>query len=257
VLRENRQGTVVLRGQHLWEGGSLTALASPKLATSPDSGRYALDAGSTNPRNRWLLAGSHRISDRFSPQWLLQGGDGQSTQLGLNLSALAGDAATVYAEWATGRGPSLVEQALNPAAASMRHNRAALGLTYTTAFNMVLTVEAQSNSAAPTRGQWQALLPMQRLAVLAVADREQDLVSRRALFVHASWKDLVVPKLDLAGYWRHDAETGSNDRWLELRYRAQRWEAAMQWQGFGGNSETLLGSIPQAKSLELALRFYF
>lgn len=257
VLRENRQGTVVLRAQRLWEGGSLTGLASPKLATQPDTDRYALDEGSTNPRHRWLLAGSHRLSDRFSPQWLLQGGDGQSTQIGLNLSALASDATTVYAEWASGRGLNLVEQVFLPGAERKRRHRAAVGLTHTTTFNMVLTVEAQGNGAAPSQEQWRVLNPAERLAVLALADREQDLISRRALFVHALWKDFVMPRLDLAGYWRHDAETGSKDRWLELRYRAQRWEAALQWQGLGGGAESLLGSAPVSQSWELALRAYF
>lgn len=257
VLRENRQGTVVLRAQRLWEDGSLTGLVSPKLASSPDPGRYALDEGSTNPRHRWLLAGSHRISDRFSPQWLLQGGDGQSTQVGFNLSALASDATTVYAEGASGRGPTLLDQALTAAGDDKRHTRLALGLTHTTAFNLVLSIEAQANNAAPTRSRWRALAPNERLAVLAVADREQDLISRRAWFVHAQWKDLVWPRLDLAGYWRHDTETGGDERWLELRYRGQRWETALQWQGYSGAGEAWVASLPTRHSLELALRVYF
>jgi len=257
VLRENRQGTVVLRGQHLWEGGSLTALASPKLASNPDPGRFALDAGSTNPRNRWLLAGSHRISDRFSPQWLVQGAAGQATQVGLNLSALAGEATTVYAEWASGRGPTLLEQALGAGAVGQRRNRAALGLTHTTRFDLTFSLEAQTNSAAPARAQWQGLSPVERLSLLTVADRERDLISRRAWFAHAQWKGVFVSKLDLAGYWLHDVETGSDDRWLELRYRGQRSETALQWQGFGGGTETILGSVPTTRSIELTLRAYF
>lgn len=257
VLRENRQGTVLLRAQRLWEGGSLTGLVSPKLATSPDPGRYALDAGSTNPRHRWLLAGSHRVSDRFSPQWLLQGGDGQATQMGVNLSALAGEATTVYAELASGRGPSLVNQALAGATEGRRRHRTALGLTHTTNFNLIVTVEAQTNSAAPSQSQWQGLNPLERLAVLGLADREQDLPSRRAWFMHAQWKDALMPRLDLAGYWRHETETGSDDRWLELRYRGQRWEAALQWQGFGGGSDTLFGSLPTGRSVEVSVRAYF
>lgn len=257
VLRENRQGTVVLRGQSLWEGGSLSGLVSPKLATSPDPRRYALDEGSTNPRHRWLLTGSHRISDRISPQWLLQGGDDQSTQLGVNLSALAGEATTVYAELATGRGSTLIDQARGAIGDNKRHTRAALGLTHTTSYKLVLTVEAQGNAAAPTKAQWQGLNPNERLAVLAVADREQDLPSRRALFVHALWKDVFVPRLDMAGYWRHDAETGSDEQWLELRYRSQRWEAALQWQHLRGDADSLLGAAPQTSAVELAFRFYF
>ena len=257
VLRENRQGTVVLRAQHLWDGGSLSGLATPKLASRPDPGRYALDAGSTNPRDRWLLAGSHRVSDRFSPQWLLQGGEGQSTQLGLNLSALAGEATTVYAEAATGRGPTLLDQAFSTRGDGRRRQRAALGLTHTTAFKLVLTLEAQANSAAPTQAQWRALSGEQRLAVLTVADREQDLVSRRAWFAHAQWKDVVVSRLDLAGYWRNDAETGGNEHWLELRYRGTQWEVALQWQRFGGNDASWLAAAPLRTLTELVARVYF
>lgn len=257
VLRENRQGTFALRAQGLWEGGSVTGVLSPKLATSPDAGRYALDAGSTNPRHRWLLTGSHRLSDRFSPQLLLQGGDGQSTQFGLNLSALAGEATTVYAEVATGRGPSLIERALPFTGEQRRYTRSALGLTHTTSFNLVLSIEAQANGAAPTASQWRALRPDERLAVLLVADREQDLISRRAVFVHAQWKDLFAPRLDLAGYWRHDTETGSDEHWLELRYRGQRWEAALQWQHLRGDGDSFLGLAPQKSAVELGLRLYF
>ncbi len=257
VLRENRQGTFALRAQGLWEGGSVTGVLSPKLATSPDPGRYALDAGSTNPQHRWLLAGNHRLSDRFSPQWLLQGGDGQSTQFGLNLSALASEATTVYAELATGRGPNLIERATAVRSGQGRYTRSAIGLTHTTSFKLVLSIEAQANSAAPTAAQWRNLPIDERLAVLRVVDREQDLISRRAVFVHAQWKDLFVPRLDLTGYWRHDTETSSDEQWLELRYRSQRWEAALQWQQLRGGGESFLGQVLQKRAVELGIRLYF
>lgn len=256
-LRENRQGTVVLRGQRLWDGGSISGLVSPKLATSADPRRYALDEGSTNSRHRWLLTGSHRISDRISPQWLLQGGDGQSTQLGVNLSALAGGATTVYAELATGRGPTLIDQARGAVGNEKRLGRSALGLTHTTPFKLVLTIEVQGSAAAPTKAQWQSLNSNERLAALALADREQDLPSRRALFIHALWKDVFVPRLDLAGYWRHDTEIGGDERWLEMRYRGQRWEAGLQWQHLRGDADNLLSARAQTHAVELAVRFYF
>lgn len=257
VLRDNRQGTVALRGQQIWDGGALTAVLSPKLASGPDAGRYSLDTGSTNPRHRWLVTGSHRISDRLTPQWLLHGGNGQAMQVGMNLSALAGDATTVYAEMAVGHGPTLIDKALTDAKKGHRRTRASLGFTHSTPFNLMLSVEAQANSAAPSRTQWRALNPSERLAVLSLADQEQDLVSRLAWFVHAQWKDLVIPRVDIAGYWRHDVETSRDEGWLEIRYRGDRLETALQWQIIRGFNETVVGTIPQARSLELRVRFYF
>jgi len=60
-LRENRMGTVLVQAQTLWSGGSLSAALSPRLARRPSDATFSLDLGSTNPRNRWLLAASHRL----------------------------------------------------------------------------------------------------------------------------------------------------------------------------------------------------
>jgi len=36
----------------------LTATLSPKLGDAPSASSFSLNAGATNPRTRWLLAGS-------------------------------------------------------------------------------------------------------------------------------------------------------------------------------------------------------
>ena len=68
VLRENRQGTVVLQAQQLWSDGvadgHVLAQARP---IEPDPATFALNVGATNPRNRWLLAGSYKFSDKLHP----------------------------------------------------------------------------------------------------------------------------------------------------------------------------------------------
>ena len=61
----------MLRGQTVWSGGSLTALASPHLADQPSDAAFSLDLGATNRQDRWLLALSHQLSESISPQWLL------------------------------------------------------------------------------------------------------------------------------------------------------------------------------------------
>ncbi|HEY8708194.1 MAG TPA: hypothetical protein VIM34_09365 [Burkholderiaceae bacterium] len=259
VLRENRQGTVALQGQKLWRTGSLTAAFSPKLADAPNSATFALDAGATNPRNRWLLAGSYKVNDKLSPELLLYGGADTPTQVGLNASTLIGEAAVVFGEISAGKGRSLTAQALNLAQTDRNQRRAALGLTYTTGFNLSVTAEAEYNSAAPDRDQWNALPgldPAAPLRALGTAQTLQDLPVRRAWFFYATWKDVVLRRLDVSGFVRHDAETDSRAQWLEARYHWDRAELALQWQLYSGRPGSVYGSIPQRRTVELVLRAY-
>jgi len=259
VLRENRQGTVVLQGQKLWSRGSLTAALSPKLGTAPSTETWSLNAGATNPRTRWLLAGSYKLGEKLNPQVLLHGGADTPTQLGLNVSTLVGDAAVVFGEFSFGKGRTLVAQTLNLAEAERSQRRYAVGVTYTTGFNLSITAEAEHNSAAPNREPWNALAaadPAAPLGLLALAQTRQDMPVRRAWFLHATWKDLLVRRLDLSAFLRHDAETSSRAQWLEARYRWDRADLALQWLGYSGAPGSVYGIVPQRRTVELALRFY-
>ncbi len=259
VLRENRQGTVVLQGQQLWSTGSLTATYSPRLSSRPNASTFSLNVGATNPRNRWLLAGSTKFSDKFNSELLLYGGDDTRTQVGLNVSGLLGDAAVVFGEFSFGKGRSLVAQALQFDQTQRHQERASVGLTYTTALNLSLTAEAQYNSAAPDRKQWKALPgidPSARLRVLGTQPVLQDLPVRNALFVYANWKDVLVRRLDLSAFVRRDSETHSRAQWLEARYHWDSAELFLQWQLYSGNAGSVYGSVPQRRAIELALRFY-
>ena len=218
VLRENRQGTVVLQGQQLWSVGSLTAAYSPYLADKPNTGTFSLNVGATNPRNRWLLVGSTKFSDKLNAEVLLYGGEGIREQLGLNLSGLIGDATVVFGEFSAGKGPSLITQALGTNADKRFQTRAAVGLTYTTSFNLSLTAEAEYNEAGPTRRQWRALpgiSPFGQLGLLNTSQTLQDLPARSAGFLYALWKDALVRRLDLSAFVRRENETSSRVQWLE------------------------------------------
>ena len=260
MLRENRQGTVVLQGQQLWNAGVLTAAFSPKLGDTPNPGStFNLDFGATNPRDRWLVAGSYKLSDKFTPEVLAYGGAGMPTQFGLNLSGLVGDATVVFGEFTVGKGRSLMAQAMGVAEPERTQRRAAVGLTYTTSFNLSVTVEADYNSAAPDRADWNAMwavAPTSPGQLLAASQLQQDLPVRRAGFVHATWRDAGLRRLDLSGFVRFETETHSRAQWLEARYRWERTELALQWQAFSGAPQTLFGPVPQRRSVELALRFY-
>ncbi|OYU00158.1 MAG: hypothetical protein CFE40_02265 [Burkholderiales bacterium PBB1] len=259
VLRENRQGTVVLQGQQLWTGGSLTAAYSPNLGDQPNPGTFSLNVGATNPHHRWLLAGSTKFSDKLNAELLLFGGQSTREQLGLNLSGLVGDATVVFGEFSIGKGPSLITQSLNLHADSRYRSRAAVGLTYTTTFNLSLTAEAEYNEAGPTRRQWRALPsgdPLGQLRLLETSQTLQDLPARSAGFLYALWKDALVRRLDLSAFVRRENETRSRVQWLEARYHWDQVDLVAQWQQFSGSRQSIFGSVPQSRTIELAVRFY-
>lgn len=259
VLRENRQGTVVLQGQQLWDAGSFTAAYSPRLADKPNPGTFSLNVGATNPNNRWLLVGSTKFNEKLNAEVLLYGGEGTREQLGLNLSGLVGDATVVFGEFSTGRGRSLIDQALERSGDRPYRSRAAVGLTYTTSFNLSLTAEAEYNEAGPTRRQWRALPgvnPFGQLLLLNTSQTLQDLPARSAGFVYAMWKDALVRRLDLSAFIRRENETRSRVQWLEARYHWDQVDLVAQWQQFSGKRDSIFGSVPQSRTIELALRFY-
>jgi hypothetical protein len=256
VLRENRQGTVVLQAQQLWSDASLTATISPKLARSPDAATFALNAGATNPSNRYLLAGSYKLSDKFTPQLLVFGGDDDPVQVGLNLSGLVGDAVVAFGEFTAGKGQSLVVQALSQPISNSNQQRASVGLTYTTGFNLSLTAEAEYNSAAPNGDQWNQLPAAAQQQVLATAQALQDLPTRSQWFLYASWQDALVQKLDISGFLRQDMQSASRAFWLEGRYSWQRAELALQWLAYAGSPGTVYYAVPQQQTVQLILRIY-
>jgi hypothetical protein len=180
-------------------------------------------------------------------------------QTGLNLSGLLNSATVAYLEASTGKGRSLTAQALGTPGSERTQHRAAIGLTYTTAFNLSLTLEYEHNSAAPTRREWNAFstaAPGSTLRLLELAQGSQDLPVRRALFAYVSWRDMLRKNLDLSAYVRQDTVTRSRDQWIELRQRWDSAELALQWQLYSGDRSSLYGSLPRSRQAEVLVRFY-
>ena len=157
---------------------------------------------------------------------------------------------------AIGKGTPLTVQALGIPTPNSQQQRATLGLTYTTPFNLTLSAEAQYSSAGPDKGQWQALDSSAQQQVLSTAQALQDLPSRSQIFLQALWKDLFVRRFDLSGFVRQDIETNSQALWIEGRYSWEKVQLALQWQGFAGASGSLYYAVPQQQTLQLVLRAY-
>jgi len=259
-LRENRQGSVMARGQALWTGGSLTALYSPKLADQPSDAAFNADLGATNGRNRGLLAASERFSSSFNPQGLLYGEDGGSPQLGLNLTALPSDAAVAYVEWSGGRSASLASQALALPDDTAFRSRLATGVAYTTATKLTLTLEYQYDGAGLDAAGWNALRRGPSAAYAAYrkfAANVQDPPTKERMFFRAFWQDALLNHLDLTANVYFDIVDSSRQVWTEARYHWTRLDVALQWSRNSGSAGSEYGALPERQVWQALARYYF
>lgn len=259
-LKKNRMGSVMLRGQTLWRGGSLTALYSPKLADQPNAAAFSADLGATNSQHRWLLSISQRLTENINPQWLVYGGANQPSQLGFNLTTLVGDAGVAFVEGSAGRSRTQRSEALQMADDESLRKRLAAGLTYTTQHKLSLTLEYDYNGAALDEEDWKALMRGSALAYGQYrqwVQYRQEMPTRQAAFLYALWQDAMVHRLDLSAMLRFNVADRSRLSWLEARYHWDRSDMALQWQVNSGDAGSEYGAAPQQRAWQALVRYYF
>ncbi|SAL26530.1 hypothetical protein [Caballeronia telluris] len=258
-LRENRQGTVIVGGQKLWNGGSASALFSPRIERNGNTGSFNPNFGATNSTDRWLVKTSARVWDGFAPELLAFKEAGESAQAGINATALFNNATVGHVEFSGGRAPSLLDQALGRSDDTAFRYRLAAGATYTTEGRLSLTLEYQYNGAGLETRSWDALRNGPPPAYgayrrwIAVA---QDPPTRRQAFAFLRKPDVLIPKLDLSMMLRMDASDLSMLGWMELRYHWKRTDLALQVQGTRGNATSNYGALPQKRLAQLTATLF-
>lgn len=259
ALRENRLGTVMLRAQYLWTEGSLSLALAPRLADRPSSEGWSLDLGSTNNRNRALIALGTQFSQRVSSQLLVYKDDGQSPALGANFTALLSDAAVAHLEWSRGREPDLLSRALALPANTATRNRFVGGVTYTTLGKLSVTGEYQYNGFGLSESNWAALgaTPATQLAYLGEALRLQDLAPRQAYLIYVTQKSLGLKNLDLTAYLRFNPSDDSKLAWLELRHHWPSFDMTFQLQQNIGSTTSEFGILPDRRIMQILGTYYF
>lgn len=259
ALRENRLGSVMLRAQRLWNEGSLSVAYSPKLADRPNSAGWSLDLGSTNNRDRALVALSTQFSQSVSSQVLAYKEQGMSPSLGGSLTALLSDAAVLHMEGSHGSEPYLLNRALAQAGAAASRNRFAGGITYTTLGKLSVTAEYQYNGFALDQSTWSALgaVPAAQVAYLLEAQRRQELASRNAYLIYLTQKSLLLKNLDLTAFLRVNAGDHSRMVWVELRHHWPRFDLAFQLQRHIGSPSSEFGILPDSRIVQVLGNYYF
>ncbi|TKC91254.1 hypothetical protein FAZ69_07595 [Trinickia terrae] len=255
-LREDRLGSVMLRGQVLWNGGSVTALVSPPLASTPSNATFNPDFGATNAKWRYMLSGSQRLFGNFAPQWLVYGGAGISPQFGVDATTLLDNATVGFLEYSAGRSAALAD---GPHGSDSFHSKLAAGLTRTFPNKVSVTLEYDYDGASANRAAWDALTanPLRFGQYLGAAGSAQELATRQSLFTYVTWQDAFVVHLDLTAMARYDLVTHSDFTWLEARYHWTRVDLALQWQSNHGPSRSTYGSAAQKQVLQGVLTFFY
>jgi len=259
ALRQNRIGSIMLRGQHLWDGGSVSLALSPKLASRPNAGGWSLDLGATNNRNRSVVTLGTKYSQSVSTQLLLYKDQGRSATIGANMTALLSDAAVAHLEWTRGREPDLRGRIFSSPSNVSTRNRFVGGVTYTTLSKTSVTGEYQYNGFGIDQADWNSLAgtPGAQLAYINGAVRLQELAPRQAVLVYVTQKDLLLKDLDLTAYVRYSPGDKSKLVWLELRRHWSDFDLTFQMQQNIGRNNSEFGLLPDRRLIQLVGTYYF
>jgi len=289
VIRQNELGTLMVRGQSIWSGGSASVAFAPKVM-SPlsviESDPLGADPqiAATNAAARVLGTLSFDALN-LSPQLLGYFERGRS-KLGINLSRPIGNAVIVYAEWAGGPEKNLIARAIEfgqqtrtlPDTASVLlptststtfRNDVAAGFSGTLATKATLNVEYhfhQSGLVSRDWGNWfdrgsapgaPAALTTQLWYVRAYANDQQEPLTQHQGFVRVSWPRAFVSDLELTAFAFVDLLDGSVLSQVSANYYlSHRWTASVYVSGNLGAARSERGSFPQRLSSIVQLTLY-
>ncbi|HKD41975.1 MAG TPA: hypothetical protein VKB87_16945 [Myxococcaceae bacterium] len=291
VLREDRLGTLMLRGQFVWKHGSVSAAFAPRVASPPplytSAALPALDPmfGRTNAHHRFLLKANVDLIEDFSPEALFYQEDG-AVRLGFNIAQSLGKKVVAYAEWAGGSQSGLSQEALafgtltksfstavadNLATSSATHFQqdASVGLSYANESKMTFWLEYHLHQAGFSRGDWRfwfdqgtgpsgELLSPLLWFERGYAQEQQAPMSKHSLFLRADWADAFIFNLELTAFANVDLYDGSTLAQVTASYAVTNlWTVALLSAANVGSRRSEFGSLPGAFSALFTIRYYF
>ena len=287
ALRGDRLGTLMLRAQTIWDGGSATFVYAPKLHTPrPLDGAAPnwLDPSfdQTNASDRFLFAINLELGE-LSPQALVYHESGR-TKVGLNISHPIGQSVIAYAEWTGGSEPNLIAQAiaygkatgtlpalapvLPPTSASRAfQNDLAVGASWTSVAKITLNLEYHFHEAGFSGADWRSWFDIGATSPLAAselwyvrgyASAMQQPMSRHQIFWRADWQDAFVQDLELSGISFVNLTDGSGMVQFAADYNlSNSWSVGLYAGGTFGGRRSEWGSLPGASSAIFQVVRYF
>jgi hypothetical protein len=292
VLREDRLGTLMALGQHIWEGGAVTVAFAPKLYNPTpiynNTNLRSLDPSldRTNANDRFLIKANVKTIGDFAPEVLLYR-EGNRTSFGANVTESIGQSVVAYAEWAGGDRSGLIDEALRygrrtgtlplnapsalPEDPNLHfQNQLSIGVSYTTQSKITFNLEYHFNQAGFSRRDWNNWfrigsadsgppgIPRELWYIRSYALDQQEPLSAHSIFLRADWADAFVPNLELVGFINTDLYDGSSLAQIEANYYlSNAWTAGGLVIANLGGKHSDFGSLPQAGSALFKLTRYF
>jgi hypothetical protein len=290
VTRQNRLGTLMGRGQAIWDGGSASLVIAPKLYSPTPLSRGAdpsldLKLDWTNAANRVLFSSSYNIAD-LSPQALVYYESG-NIKFGLNISRQMSQGIVAYAEWAGGKQANLISQAISygkltgtlPANAptlpptDLRdrfRNDLAVGASWASAAKITLNIEYHLHEAGFSRQDWRNWFAIggtnsnspsitgELWYIRAFANDQQQPLTRHQIFLRANWTDAFIANLELSAFTFLNLYDGSQLAQLSASYYlSDAWTIRGYVTANIGKGNSERGSFPQAASAIFQVVRYF
>ena len=290
VIRQNRLGSVMARGQAIWQRGSASLSVAPKLESPAPIATTAQPSLSpsfdrTNGANRVLLTASYDVAD-LNPQALVYNESGR-TKFGLNLSHQIGKRVVGYVEWAAGKEPNLITQAMSygrltgtlpPNAPTLPptegadkfRNDLAIGASWTSETKITLNLEYHYHEAGFSKRDWKNWFDIgaananrppvtgELWYVRGFAAAEQQPMTRQQVFLRAAWPDAFVVHLELTALAFVNLYDGSTLAQLAASYDvSDAWTLRAFIAANIGGARSERGSMPQAWSVVLQVVRYF
>lgn len=276
--RENRLGSLMIKGQKIFSNGTATLALSPRvdspipMLTEQKAGFNPL-FGQTNSDWRGLAALSFNVAD-LNPQVLVYA-DGNGPRYGLNISKVLGSSVVAYGEWSGGNSATLTGRAVRfgretgslspwapllPQTATGRRfsNDLAIGASWTSSFNLTINLEYhfhQAGFSASDFSKWIAMgrsnpLPASQFwFIRQYAADQQEPMMRHQLFLRFDWQDLIPSKLNMGSALFVSPRDGSFLAQVSAQYFISRnWTVGLYVGGAAGGSGTVYGSLPWATS---------
>lgn len=291
VLREDRLGTLMLTGQHTWQGGSITVGFAPRV-TLPTAIYKSNDLPSfdpmldrTNAEFRYFIKGSFSLADDFAPEVLLYHA-GNLTKVGTNLTMSMGRHVVGYLEWAGGVDTSLIDSALRygrqtgtlPANApspipvdtsGQFQNDLAIGASYASESNITVNLEYHFYQPGFSHQDWRnwfaagagksgaSGVASTLWYIRSYAIDQQVPTSRHSVFLRANWVDAFVPYLNLTAIANVSLIDGSGFvQGNADYYLSQHWTIGGLGSFTFGTRRSEFGSLPQVGTILLRIVRY-
>ncbi|VAW45303.1 hypothetical protein MNBD_GAMMA02-21 [hydrothermal vent metagenome] len=290
-LRNDRLGTLALRGQTLWDGGAITFLVSPKVGDKAShwfrgEDIVGLNLQKSNDRTRFMLKFTHKVSEGFSPEYIYYNESGKHN-FGLNISKTLNKQWLGYGEWSVGERRNLIDEALLTARyANNLHptivaifskdegkkyqHQFAIGASYTTVSNVTTNIEYHYNEAGLSKTDeniwFQAIDDVgqhaeglgQLLSIRGLARARGESFGKHTLFIRSSWTDAIIDGLDLTGLLIIDINDNSNLIQAEAVYDLNsKTSLTIRLAGFQGDKKSNYGSLSNNQTMTLKFKYNF